>query len=274
MASEASVQDTAGSSKTIQSVDRTLDILEFLARRRGEVSLARISESLGLKTSTCHHLIKTLVARNYVRPGTARGLYMLGSQIVMVAEAVNMKAELPGRARPVLQALNQSTEEAVHLAVLQGDEMITLVKCDARHALRVDGGSIGKSTALHATATGKALLAGLDDAEILRITSLHGMRRFTDKTCTDQQALLAEVADVRRRGWSEDREEFQLYVVCIGAPIYGAAGEMIASLSVSTPINRATDEHLARVRREVMEAAASLSLSHDRHGEVKAMTIA
>jgi IclR family transcriptional regulator, acetate operon repressor len=50
--------------------------------------------------------------------------------------------------------------------------MITLVKCEARHALRVDGGSIGKSKALHATATGKALLAGLDDSEVRRITSL------------------------------------------------------------------------------------------------------
>lgn len=259
-----SARGGAGSIRTIQSVTRALDILEYMARHRGEMPLAKISEALGLNVSTCHHLIQTLVARHYVRPGTARGYYMLGSQIVVVAEAVNMKAELPSRARPVLEALNRSTEEAVHMAVLQADEMITLVKFEARHALRVDSGSIGKSTALHATATGKALLAGLDDAEVCRITSLHGMREFTAKTCTDQQALLQELSEVRRRGWSSDREEFQLYVVCIGAPIYGAAGEVIASLSVSTPINRATEDHLARVRREVMEAAESLSLSPGR----------
>jgi IclR family acetate operon transcriptional repressor len=69
MAATASVQEGAGSIKTIQSVTRALDILEYMARQRGEVSLASISEALGLNVSTCHHLIKTLVARNYIRPG-------------------------------------------------------------------------------------------------------------------------------------------------------------------------------------------------------------
>ena len=247
--------------KTIQSVDRALDIMEFIAREGGEVSLTQISAALGLNNSTCHHIIKTLVNRNYVRLGTARGLYMLGSQIVLLADAVNIKAELPGRARPVLDALNQVTEEAVHLAVLHGDEMITLVKREALHALRVDSGSIGKSTALHATATGKALLAGLDDDEVRRVTTLHGMRRFTAKTCTDIDKLLNELKDVRASGFSRDDEEFQLYVVCLGAPIYDVGGEVMASLSVSTPINRATKEHLEKIRAETIKAAEQLSLS-------------
>ena len=246
--------------KTIQSVDRALDIMEFIAREGGEVSLTQISAALGLNNSTCHHIIKTLVNRNYVRPGTARGLYMLGSQIVLLADAVNIKAELPDRARPVLDALNQVTEEAVHLAVLHGDEMITLVKREALHALRVDSGSIGKSTALHATATGKALLAGLDDDEVRRITTLHGMRRFTAKTCTDIDKLLSELEEVRACGFSRDDEEFQLYVVCTGAPIYDVRGEVMGSLSVSTPINRATEVHLDMIRDEVIRAAGNLSL--------------
>lgn len=256
--------------KTIQSVDRALEILEVIARHRGEVTLTEISEALELSASTCHHIIRTLAARNYVRPGTGRGRYMLGSQIVLLAEAVNIKAELPGRAKPVIDALNRATEEAVHLAVLQGDEMITLVKRDALHALRVDSGSIGKSTALHATATGKALLAGLDDDEIRRIVSVHGMRSYTPKTRTDAEGLLDELRQVRDCGYAIDHEEFQLYVVCIGAPIYDTNGEVMASLSVSTPINRATDAHLAMVRQEVLDAARSLSLSHAEHQAAEA----
>jgi len=247
--------------KTIQSVDRALSILEFMARHRGEVSLSEISDALGLNPSTCHHIVRTLVARNYVRPGTARGRYMLGSQIVLIADSVNIKAELPGRAKPVIDALNLATEEAVHLAVLQGDEMITLVKREARHALRVDSGSIGKSTALHATATGKMLLAGLDEVEVRRILKLHGLRKYTANTCTDIDKVLEEVTLIRERGYSEDSEEFQLYVVCIGAPIYDTAGRIMAAVSVSTPINRATDAHLATVRREVIDAARTLSLT-------------
>jgi IclR family acetate operon transcriptional repressor len=245
----------------IQSVSRALDILELIARHGGEMSLAEISDGLGLNNSTCHHLIKTLMSRNYLRPGTARGRYILGSQVVLVAEAVNIKAELPLRARPILERLNQLTEETVHLAVLHGDEMITLVKKDALHALRVDSGSIGKSTALYATATGKVLLAGLDDDHIRRLLAVHGMRKFTANTITDLNALFEELNKVRNDGYSRDDEEFQRYVVCIGAPIYGVNGKVIASLSVSTPINRASSEHLEFIKTEVIDAATQLSLN-------------
>ena len=251
----------ASGPKTIQSIDRALDILEFMASERSEVSLGQIGAAVGLNTSTCHHIIRTLVNRNCVRPGSARGLYMLGSQIVLLADSVNIKAELPERARPVLDELNRATEEAVHLAVLHGDEMITLVKREALHALRVDSGSIGKSTALHATATGKALLAGLEDDEVRRLMKLHGMRRFTAKTCTDVDALLCGLTEVREHGYARDDEEFQLYVVCIGAPIFDVRGDVMASISVSTPINRATKGHLRSIKADVIAAADRLSLS-------------
>ena len=255
------------SPRTIQSVERALDILEVMARHRAEVSLTQISEALGLNVSTCHHIIKTLIARNYVRPGTVRGLYMLGSQVVLLADAVDIKAELPGRAQPVLDALNRATEEAVHLAVLQGNEMITLVKREALHALRIDSGSIGKSTALHATATGKVLLSGLNDKEVRRIMALHGLRQYTPKTCTDVDTLLEELAHIRQTGYSTDYEEFQRYVVCIGAPIYDTSGRVMASLSVSTPINRASEDHLNKVRADVQDAARALSLVNAKDNE-------
>lgn len=252
---------TAQADRPIQSVDRALNILEVMARRRGELTLSQICEELSLNASTCHHLIKTLMARNYIRPGTGRGRYMLGSQLVLLADAVNVKAELPGRARPVLDELNRVTEEAVHLAVFDRDEMITLIKREARHALRVDGGALGKSRAMHATATGKVLLSGMTDDEVRRITGLHGLKAFTTNTCTDVERLLEELVHVRRDGISEDREEFQLYVVCLGAAVRDPSGRTIAAISVSTPINRATEDHLAMVRREVLAAARSLSLT-------------
>lgn len=133
------------------------------------MSLTQISEALSLNASTCHHIVKTLVTRHYVRPGTARGRYMLGSQLVVLADAVNVKAELPGRAKAVLDALNEVTEEAVHLAVYEAGEMVTLVKREAKHALRIDNGSIGKSQALHATATGKILLSEMPADQVREI---------------------------------------------------------------------------------------------------------
>lgn len=250
-----------GGDKVIQSVDRALAILEAMARQKGEVTLSEIAERVDLNVSTCHHLVRTLMARNYVRAGTARGRYMLGAQLVVLADAVNIKAELPGRAKPVLDALNRSTEEAVHLAVYEGGEMITLIKREARHALRVDNGSIGKSRALHATATGKILLSGMTEAQVREVVVRHGMEKYTTNTRTDLGVLLSELEQIRETGLSEDREEFQLYVVCLGAAVRDTTGRIIASISVSTPINRATEEHLARVREEVLAAGRALSLN-------------
>lgn len=245
----------------VQSVDRALSILEVLARHGGELSLAGICEEAGLNISTCHHLLKTLAARNYVATGASRGSYALGSQVLALAASVNLQADLPRRARPFIDELNQKTGEAVHLAVLQNDELVTLMKRDALHALRVDAGTTGKSRACHATATGKAILAWLPEADTRRILDIQGMKAFTDHTITDPEALVAELAQIRENGYSMDREEFQPYVVCIGAPIQGHDGSVVGSVSVSTPIVRANDEHLTLVRNAVMTTAQRLSAS-------------
>jgi len=243
----------------IQSVDRALTILEIIASSTGEISLNEICARAGLNVSTAHHIVKTLVARNYVAPGSGRGVYSLGSQVLTLAGAVNWQSNLTGRAQPLLDHLNVTTGEAVHLAVLEGVDLVTLVKREARHALRVDAGSIGKTGACHATATGKAILAWLPEEDAVRVLDARGMRAFTDKTITDRSVLLEELSRVRENGFAVDSEEFQQHVVCVGAPILDQNGSVIGSISVSTPTVRASEDHLDLVRKEVVAATASLS---------------
>ncbi len=254
-----SAKNGAEKAGRVQSVDRALQILEVLARHGGELSLAGICEETGLNNSTCHHLLKTLAGRNYVCSGSSRGTYALGSQILALAASVDLQADLPRRARPYIDQLNQTTGEAVHLAVMENDELVTLMKRDALHALRVDSGTTGKSRASHATATGKAILAWMPHAAVQRILDTQGMKAFTPHTLTDQEQLFAELEQIREQGFSIDREEFQPYVICIGAPIRDHEGGVIGSISVSTPIVRADDEHLALVKQEVIQAAQQLS---------------
>lgn len=253
----------------VQSVDRALSILEVLAKHGGELPLADVCEFTGLNISTCHHLLKTLANRKYVCAGSRKGSYALGSQILALAGAVNLQADLPRRARPLIDQLNQTTGEAVHLAVLQNDELITLMKREALHALRVDAGTTGKSAACHATATGKAILAWLPEEDVRHILTVQGMKPFTEHTITRQDLLLAELEQVREQGYSMDKEEYQHYVICVGAPIYDHDNNVIAAVSASTPIVRADEKHLALVRREVMATAQRLSanISHQPNSE-------
>ena len=243
---------------TIQSVERALTLLELIASSGGDVGLNELSAQAGLNVSTCHHLLATLVRRGYVAKAAGRR-YRFGSRMLALGQASLRQIDLPQKAAPYLERINVSTGETVHLAMLQSGDLVTVAKRDARHAVRVDAGTLGKSDASHATATGKAILAALPEAEMRRIVEVRGLRAFTPSTITTVEALVDELAAVRRDGFAMDREEFQPFVVCVGAPIRDLTGAVVGSISASTPTMRATDAHLALMRSEVTGAARTLS---------------
>jgi IclR family acetate operon transcriptional repressor len=243
---------------SIQSVDRALTLLENIAELGGETTLSRLASRTGLNISTCHHLLATLVQRGFVTKGLGRRGYALGARILYLSHAC-LQVDLPRRAQSALDRINQSTGETVHLAALQGDELVTVLKREARHAVRVDAGALGTSDAAHATATGKAMLAWLPEDEIRRIVMAHGMTRFTPHTITDFDALIEALRLVRRNGFSFDREEFRPGVVCVGAAIRDHSGGVVGSISASTPTMRASDDHIAHMRDEVVAATRALS---------------
>ena len=156
-----------GERHNIQSVDRALFLLESIADAGGETTLTDLSQRTGLNISTCHHLLATLVQRGFAAKVAGR-LYALGPRILHLGHACR-QVDLPRRAQAYLEAVNRATGETVHLAAVQGDAVVTLAVREARHAVRVDTGRIGKIAAPHATSVGKAILAWLPEDEMRRI---------------------------------------------------------------------------------------------------------
>ena len=181
-----------GERHNIQSVDRALYLLETIAEAGGEATLTELATRTGLNISTCHHLLATLIQRGFAAKVPGRRLYALGARILYLGHAC-LQVDLPRRAQPYLEAINRATGETVHLAALQGDAVITLAVREARHAVRVDTGKIGKLEAPHATSIGKAILAWLPEDEMRRILA-HGMKRFTEHTITEFPALIEVTA--------------------------------------------------------------------------------
>ncbi|MBI3433789.1 MAG: IclR family transcriptional regulator [Proteobacteria bacterium] len=243
---------------SIQSVDRALTLLETIAQEGGEITLTALALRTGLNISTCHHLLSTLVRRGYVARIARRRSYALGARILHLGHAC-LQIDLPRRAEPYVSRISQASGETVHLAVLQGDTIVTLLKRESRHAVRVDTGNLGQADAAHATATGKAMLAWLPEDEMKRILAAHGMARFTENTIVDPAAFTEELRLVRRNGYSMDREEFQPGVVCIGAAVRDYAGAVVGAISASVPSMRAGEDRLALLRQEVVCAVRALS---------------
>ena len=247
-----------GEQHSIQSVDRAITLLEAIAEAGGETTLTELSRRTRLNISTCHHLLSTLVQRGYVAKVPVRRSYALGARILYLSNACLTQVDLPARAAPFIEQINEKTGETVHLAVLQGDAMMKVAKRESRHPVRVDTGTLGKSDAAHATASGKAMLAWLPEGEIKRVLA-HGMARYTANTITEWPALIEELRHVRRNGYSMDREEYQPGVICVGAAIRDHNGAVVGAISASTPTMRASDEHLALVREQVTGAVRALS---------------
>ncbi len=243
---------------SVQSVDRALTLLEILARSTGGMALSELAASARLNVSTCHHLLATLVKWGYVAKAPGRR-YALGARGLHLGQAFLKQVDLPRRAQPLVERISADTGETVHLAVLQGDSIITLLRREGRHAVRVDTGALGASDAPHATATGKAMLAWLPEHEIRRILAIKRMEAFTPNTITDADRLIEELRLVRRNGHALDQEEFQPGVLCIGAAIRDHLGTVVGAISASTPTLRATADHVALMRDSVMSAARALS---------------
>mgnify|MGYP001824300137 FL=1 len=223
------------------------------------MQLGEIAHAVGLNVSTCHHLVNTFVSRGFVGRNPYNRSYFLGHRIMELSNARVQQFNLVERAAPELRRLNDATRETVHLAVMQGVELVTLTKIDSPHAVRVDTDTIGKANAMHATATGKAVLAWLPEHEMERVIEINGLRSFTPRTCTSFDDLKEQLRHVRRRGFATDDEEFQPGVYCIGSAVRNSAGGVIASISCSMPKSRATKAQQIDVRSHIIECTRSLS---------------
>ena len=259
MRDEAGSKPVARAPRAVQSVDRACDILEVLSASGREMQLGEIAQAVGLNASTCHHLINTFVNRGFVGRNPYNRSYFLGHRILELSNARVQQFNLVERAAPELRRLNDATRETVHLAVMQGVELITLTKIDSTHAVRVGTDTIGKANAMHATATGKAVLAWLPEHEMTRVIEVNGLRSFTPRTCTSFDDLKEQLRHVRRRGFAVDDEEFQPGVYCIGSAVRDTAGGVIASVSCSMPKSRATKAQRLEVCRHIIECTRSLS---------------
>jgi IclR family acetate operon transcriptional repressor len=243
---------------SVQSVERALALVDVLARSSGSLQLSELAQQARLNVSTGHHLLATLVKWGYVTRAPGRR-YALGARGLHLAQAFLKQVDLPRRAQPHVDRVSAETGETVHLAILQGDAVVTLLKREGRHPVRVDTGAVGAMDAAHASAVGKAMLAWLPETEVRRILARRGMRAFTPNTVTDPDLLIEQLRLVRRHGHAADREEYQPGVTCVGAAIRDHLGAVVGAISASAPTSRASEEHLSRMRASVVGAARALA---------------
>jgi DNA-binding IclR family transcriptional regulator len=235
---------------SVGTLARGLDILELFTGDSPELTQTEISERLGLPVPTVHRLVKLLTERGWlVRDSRSRRLRVgLGAARLLPA------VRLPDLARDPLRAMADRTGETVNLATLDGSEVLYLVSETGSNLLTLRS-HVGLRLPVHATALGKCLLAQLDDEDARRAAGREPYRALTPRTVTSWEKLRAQLERVRRDGVAYSREEYEVGLHSIAAPLAWVDGDGPVAVNVSLPASRAGREATAELARELQAAA-------------------
>jgi DNA-binding IclR family transcriptional regulator len=241
----------------VQSVDRAVTVLEVLARR-GEARVTDVAGELGVHKSTAFRLLGALQERGLVEQDTDRGRYRLGFGIVRLAGAVTARMDLTKAGRPVCERLAREIGETVNLAVLREHYAVNIDQAQGATAVAAQNW-VGQLTPLHATSSGKVLLAYLPDASRDALLDAAGLTRYTDATLTRRSTVDSALESVRGNGYATTVEEYELGLNAVAAPIRAAGGQVVAAVSASGPAYRFTVARLAGCAPLLVSGADEIS---------------
>lgn len=242
----------------VRSVDRAAALLLALGESHGEAGVTELARRLGLHKSTASRLLATLERRGLVEQDEETGKYRLGLVVIRLAEHAERTLDLRSIAMPELDRLARATRETTGLGVLDGDQLLTVAQADGPNLVAM-GDWTGRCVPLHSVAAGKVLLAALPEREVMRHVR-RGLDRFTDRTITELEPLLEELARVRRRGFATAFGEFDPALNAVAAPVHDARGAVIAAVDVWGPAFRITPRRVPELVQQVREAAGAISV--------------
>ncbi|MHA7665737.1 IclR family transcriptional regulator [Mycolicibacterium sp. HS_4_1] len=248
----------------VQSVDRALYVLELLARR-SEAGVTELASDIGVHKSTVSRLLAALEERELVEQAFERGKYRLGFGILRLANAVSGRLDVTRQGREVCERLALEVGETVNIAVLRSEYAVNVDQARGPSAIGTQNW-VGGLTPLHATSSGKVLLAFMSADARRDLVTAAGLPNFTEHTITSVDELEAQLRDVPRDGYVVTLEELEDGLNAVAAPIRDHSGVVIAALGVSGPAYRLTAARTRDIAPVVVSAADDVSRRMGYHG--------
>jgi DNA-binding IclR family transcriptional regulator len=235
-----------------QSMDKALAVLDIVAD--GARTLGELSAASALPKSTAHRLATVLVRNGFLRSDGTR--YHLGYRLMELGEIAKQQLHLPALARPHMEALSEASLETVHFGELVGTEVIYLEKVEGARGLLMRS-RVGLTSPACTTAMGKAIVAHRPSETWG--TYFRPVEARTPKSITRPDAFEAELMVVRERGVAFDREENELGITCVAAPVFDAAGAARAAVSLSGAVVYLPPERLEELADAVVDCADAIT---------------
>ncbi len=240
------------------TVRRAILLLDTLAQHPTGVGLSEVARAAKLHHATAYRLLSTLCDARLVELREGDRKYRLGLRVLELAGALGESLEIREVARPLLTWLAKTTGETVHLATLDGDEMVFLERVDGVQPVTLRT-RVGFRAPAHVTAVGKAVLAFSPPLVVDRFLRGRQLKRYTLHTITGPDAFAAHLETVRRQGFAVDNEEHRLSIRCVGAPIFDHLGRPVAAVSIAGPMFRLSTRRMRELAEVVKQAARRIS---------------
>lgn len=244
--------------KTVQSVDRALTIIELLGNSSEPLGVTEIGSRLDLHKSTAFGLLCSLENKGFVRQITETGKYILGLRFVEFGEKITSGLDLRVQARPFLKKLVNEFQETVHLVVKDNLDCVYIDKVLGPRSIVVYS-QIGKRAPVYSTSVGKCLLAYFTEKEQEKALANSTFECFTPNTITDIGVIKEHLVKIREQGFSIDDEEIEIGLRCVAAPVFNHKGNVVAAVSIAGPGIRITDERMPEFITAVKECAFGIS---------------
>lgn len=237
-----------------QSALRAIRLLKLFTSEQPQRRLAELAEMSELNKTTTHRLLQALLSEAMLERDPESGAYRLGPAVMALGVQALTSDDLRLKARPLLKRLAAETGETATLEIPIENTMLILDEISGGHRIAA-GGNVGTRWAMHATSTGKAIIA----------FSENGMNRLGDRlvpltarTITDPAALEGQLSEIRRRGFAESVDELEDGFTGVGTVVRGSSGEVLAAMSICGPTQRMTEGRRASLGATLCAAAGQL----------------
>ncbi|WP_026478416.1 IclR family transcriptional regulator [Alkaliphilus transvaalensis] len=228
-------------SDIVQSVDRTLTILEVLSDYEEGLGITELSAKIKLHKSTVHRLLSTLIHKGYVYQDPNSNKYHITIKLFELGNKRIETMDIFSVAKPYLKELRNETNEVIHLVIRDGNEIVYIDKMESDNTIRMVS-RIGRRSSMYCTAVGKAIMSYLPQEEIKKIWESSDIKKYTEYTITSFEDMETELRKVRQQGYAIDEQENELGVRCIGSAVLNHTGEIAGAISISGPTIRVTKD--------------------------------
>jgi IclR family acetate operon transcriptional repressor len=236
-------------------------VLAVLAEKRRTLGVAEIAEAAGLPSATAHRILATLTDQDWVEQNPLTGKYRLGFGLLGVGSAAMAYSPMVEKSRQVLSQIAEMSEFNSYLGVLVGARISYISRAPGTKSPRHDF-HLGFIQPAHSIAAGKAILAFLPYEERERLLNRkQPLPRYTDKTLTSFEGLESEFETIRQTGVAYDHGELKDTYRGIAAPVRGADGRVIASITTGGDVTLFPPEQMARIADELRVLTVELSIA-------------